>query len=188
MVTGSSDRTIKLWDYAKGFCNKTFNCSSSCFTIDVMTSESLIVSGHLDGSLRFWSGRQEHKVTEMTDLHSDAITSVNIMPNGKQIVTTSRDHSVKLIDMATYRVLSTFEHEDYLNGSNTSRAAIASNGKYGVLGSKNGAVIIFEQDKYELTLEEVYSENHGGSVNGVAWSKEGVMASIDSDGLLLIWE
>lgn len=54
LITGSSDRTIRLWDYGKGIATKTFPCTSSCFTLDALPTETDIVSGHLDGSLRFW--------------------------------------------------------------------------------------------------------------------------------------
>lgn len=54
VVTGSSDRTIRLWDYSKGIATKTFPCTSSCFAMDSLPSESEIVSGHLDGTLRIW--------------------------------------------------------------------------------------------------------------------------------------
>lgn len=189
LVTGSSDRTIRLWDFGKGIATKTFPCTSSCFTLDTLTSESEVVSGHLDGSLKFWCAKTEEKINEMKDLHSDAITSVTLTLDGKYVLTTSRDHTMKLIDVRKYEVLSSFENEMYINGSNTSRACLNSSAKYGAVGSRQGNIIIFELKGEEIVLEEIYPGLHSSSVNAVAW-QPGVssFASIDSSGSLLIWE
>ena len=65
LITGASDRTIRLWDFGKGIATKTFPCTSSWFTIDTLPSETEIVSGHLDGSLKFWCAKNEEKIHEM---------------------------------------------------------------------------------------------------------------------------
>ena len=83
MITGSNDRTIKTWDINKGFLLKTLGCSSACNTIAVLPNESNFITGHLDGALRFWSLKNEKKVHEIKDAHSDSITSICISPNQK---------------------------------------------------------------------------------------------------------
>lgn len=111
LVTGSNDRTIKTWDLNKGFCTKTLGCSSACTCLSIMPTESSFITGHLDGALRFWSLRNEKKVHEIKDYHSDAITSVSITPNARYLLTYSRDHTLKLLDLISYECISTFEHE-----------------------------------------------------------------------------
>lgn len=189
LITGSSDRTIKTWDYYKGFCNKTYGCTSSCFTIDVVPNESLFVSGHLDGALRFWSGESEKKVHEIKDLHSDAISSVTILPGGKHILTNSRDHTLKLIDLNTYKVIDTFEHDSFLNPSNVNRACVSTNGKFGAVGSRNGTLVVFEITPHGFRFEEAYEDLHIESINSVRWQPDGPhMASVDASGMMIIWE
>jgi len=67
-----------------------------------MPSESSFITGHMDGALRFWSLKSEKKVHEIKDYHSDAITSLTITPNGRYLMTYSRDHSIKLLDLLSY--------------------------------------------------------------------------------------
>lgn len=102
LLTGSGDWTIKTWDMAKGFCTKTLAATSSVLAIGMLPNESSFVTGHLDGTLRFWSLKSEKKTHEIKDYHSDAITSVSISPNGWYMLTYSRDHSLKLLDMISY--------------------------------------------------------------------------------------
>ncbi len=45
VLTGSHDRTIKLWDLGKGYCSKTMFCFSSCNSLVVAPDMRLICSG-----------------------------------------------------------------------------------------------------------------------------------------------
>jgi len=95
---------------------------------------------------------------------------------------------MKLIDLNTYNVISTFEHDQLLCNTNISRAGFSSNGKYAAVGSKNGSLIIMNVNANGLELEEIYKE-HVDNVIAVDWAPEGNrLASIDTGGLLMIWE
>lgn len=159
-MTGSSDRTIRLWDYTKGIATKTFPCTSSCFALDNLPAETEIVSGHLDGTLRFWCGRNEEKIHEMKDVHGDAITSVTRTLDGNYVLTNSRDHTLKFIDVRKYEEVAVFENDMYINGSNTNRATLNSSAKYGAVGSRQGNIIIFEIKGEGITVEEIYPDYH----------------------------
>lgn len=93
-LTGSHDRTLKIWDLQKGYCLRTIFCYSSCndlgiardgsfiFLLPPLSDEqgSLVISGHLDHHLRFWDVRNGELVHEMLNLHQGQITSVSIHP------------------------------------------------------------------------------------------------------------
>lgn len=65
---------------------------------------------------------------------------------------------------------------------------ISPGGRYAAVGSKNGALVIF--DLIEGKVEEYFDKEHTTSVVGCAWQKRGGsrIASIDSIGNLFIWE
>ena len=189
LVTGSSDRTIRLWDYGKGVSTKTFPCTSSCFTLDTLPTETDIVSGHLDGSLRFWWAKNEEKIHEMKEVHSDSISSVTLTLDGNYVLTNSRDHTLKLIDVRKYEEVCCFEHDLYINGTNTNKATLNSKGNYGAVGSKQGNIIIFEIKGDKMQIEEIYQGNHSSCINGIEWQPcASSFSSIDASGSLLIWE
>lgn len=81
-------------------------CSSGIFALDVAVSDSIVASGHRDGSLRFWSIRDNSLVHEIKNVHDSIVSSVSYMPNdGNQVITSSRDHTVKLVDIRMLKVL-----------------------------------------------------------------------------------
>ena len=65
IISGSADLSIKIWDCEKNLCSKTNMCYSSCFSMDTTNEDNLVVSGHLDGTLRLWSvtdGQLVHQI------------------------------------------------------------------------------------------------------------------------------
>ena len=53
-VTGSHDRTIKIWDLNTGYTTKTLLCFSSCNDVVTTVDGNAILSAHFDGNLRQW--------------------------------------------------------------------------------------------------------------------------------------
>ncbi|XP_074496982.1 autophagy-related protein 16-1 isoform X3 [Sebastes fasciatus] len=57
IVSGSYDRTLKLWDLRSKVCMKTVFAGSSCN--DIVCTEQCVMSGHFDKKVRFWDIRAE---------------------------------------------------------------------------------------------------------------------------------
>ncbi len=51
-ISGSSDMTIKMWDSNKGTCVVTKFANSGCLSLDISKSDSMVISGHRDGTVR----------------------------------------------------------------------------------------------------------------------------------------
>jgi autophagy-related protein 16 len=66
VVTGSHDRTLKVWDLRSKACIETKFAGSSCNDL-VATDSSTIISAHFDKKVRFWD-------TRSTDSSSKDIT------------------------------------------------------------------------------------------------------------------
>ncbi|CAI2363605.1 unnamed protein product [Moneuplotes crassus] len=188
LVTGSADRKIKLWDLNRGICTKSYSGYSSCQDIDSLAYGSLMASGHQDGTVKFWTPNQKDYI-EQIEPHGDPITSVCFTQDGRYLLTTSMDHTIKLIDVRQFEEISEFEHENYVNGNKTSRASIAPSGDYAVVGSKNGDVIILKLNTDEIQLEEIYRGEHSNCVNICQWQPNGgTFTTADMKGSFIIWQ
>jgi autophagy-related protein 16 len=109
-ITGSHDRTIKVWDLQRGYCIRTIFCFSSCNSVCLTYDGLVIVSGHLDSQLRFWDVKTGDSIKTLETLHTQQITHVALSPDGHSILTTSRDNCLKLVDSRTYTEIQTFKY------------------------------------------------------------------------------
>jgi autophagy-related protein 16-1 len=90
IITGSHDRTLKVWDLRSKACIETKFAGSSCndlVTID--GSGSTIISGHFDKKIRFWDVRSSDSVNEI--LLQGKITSLDLS-KGKSLSFTLLHH------------------------------------------------------------------------------------------------
>ena len=67
-----------MWDLSRGFQVNTFLQPSSVNAVRLTMDGTMAVSGHFDGTLRFWDLRSAKLANEVTGLHTQQITSVSI--------------------------------------------------------------------------------------------------------------
>lgn len=186
-LTGSHDRTIKIWDLVRGYVLRTIMCSSSCNAICMNVDSTLAFSGHFDSNLRIWDLKNGSLVTELNGIHTDQITSVSINADSTSVLTSSRDNTLKLIDIGTHEVVQTFKHDEYRNGANWAKSCLSPDGSFVAAGSADGQVFIWDAKtgKHHSTLK-----GHKDIVTCVAWNpaNNGTIASCDKSGTTFFWE
>ncbi|CAD6992666.1 unnamed protein product [Ceratitis capitata] len=145
VVTGSHDRTLKVWDLRSIACIETKFAGSSCN--DLVTTDSLgstIISGHYDKKLRFWDIRTEKQADDI--LMPAKITSIDMTKDGYYLICSIRDDTIKLIDLRKNQIISSFSHENFKLSS-------------------DGLVYIWSiLGDLEATLK-----GHNSAVNAVSW-------------------
>ena len=63
MVSGGTDRAVKVWDVPSGKELKSMRAPSSCNSLDLsLVDGGVAVSGHQDGSVRLWDLRSGEQV------------------------------------------------------------------------------------------------------------------------------
>ncbi|KAF9145474.1 hypothetical protein BGX30_008691 [Mortierella sp. GBA39] len=184
VVSGSHDRTIKVWDLQKGYCIRTMFTFASVNDVCLLDFDgSTIASGHLDNNLRFWDARSGNCVKEVTGIHMGQITSVCPSTDGSQILTNSRDNTLRILDMRTYETVSVLHADGYKTGTNWSKACFSPDGQYVVSGSADGT--LYYWSTREGVVEKTIKEQSSPIV-GVSWVNSSVV-SAEKDKTVVIW-
>uniref|UniRef100_A0A667ZHA7 ATG16 autophagy related 16-like 1 (S. cerevisiae) n=1 Tax=Myripristis murdjan TaxID=586833 RepID=A0A667ZHA7_9TELE len=166
IVSGSYDRTLKLWDLRSKVCMKTVFAGSSCN--DIVCTEQCVMSGHFDKKVRFWDIRAESIVRELELLGK--VTSLDLNHDRTELLTCSRDDLVKIIDLRTNAVRQTFSPD----------------GSYVAGGSADGTLYVWNvlTGKVDRTLDK----NHSSAINSVSWSPSGAfVVSVEKGSKAVLW-
>uniref|UniRef100_A0A7N9B1J6 ATG16 autophagy related 16-like 1 (S. cerevisiae) n=1 Tax=Mastacembelus armatus TaxID=205130 RepID=A0A7N9B1J6_9TELE len=182
IVSGSYDRTLKLWDLRSKVCMKTVFAGSSCN--DIVCTEQCVMSGHFDKKVRFWDIRAESIVRELELL--GRVTSLDLNHDRTELLTCSRDDLIKIIDLRTNAIRQTFSAQGFKCGADWTRVTFSPDGSYVAGGSAEGALYVWNvlTGKVDRTLDR----NHNSAINAVSWSSSGAyVASVEKGSKAILW-
>jgi WD40 repeat protein/serine/threonine protein kinase len=135
LLTGSDDYTVKIWDSRKRRLTKTLTGHGGWVVAAEFLADrnDTIVSASNDATVRSWKPTSflgsfvTANVTPAVDaglqaaVHQDEIVSVSLSPDGRQLVTASRDHTARVmrIDPATlaFKEVARMQHQALQDGS-----------------------------------------------------------------------
>ncbi|XP_018595297.1 autophagy-related protein 16-1-like isoform X1 [Scleropages formosus] len=182
IVSGSYDRTLKLWDLRSKVCMKTVFAGSSCN--DIVCTEQCVMSGHFDKKVRFWDIRSESIVRELELL--GRVTSLDLNHDRTELLTCSRDDIVKIIDLRSNAMRQTFSAQGFKCGSDWTRVTFSPDGGYVAAGSADGTLYVWNvlSGKVERTLDK----HHSSAINAVSWSPSGShVVSVEKGSKVVLW-
>jgi len=100
-LSGSADKTLKLWEVATGRELRTFSGHTKCVgSVAFSPDGKLALSGSEDNTLKLWDVATGRELRTFT-AHTDVVRSVAFSPDGKLALSGSADKTLKLWDMAT---------------------------------------------------------------------------------------
>ncbi|KAI9513681.1 hypothetical protein NQZ68_040579 [Dissostichus eleginoides] len=182
IVSGSYDRTLKLWDLRSKVCMKTVFAGSSCN--DIVCTEQCVMSGHFDKKVRFWDIRAESMVQELQ--LQGRVTSLDLNHDRTELLSCSRDDLLTIIDLRTVSVRHTLSAQGFKCGADWTRVTFSPDGCYVAGGSADGALYIWNvlTGKVERTLDR----SHSSAINSVSWSPSGAyVVSVEKSSKAILW-
>jgi len=111
-------------------------------------------------------------ISEIDGIHTDRITSISLSPDGCNILTNSRDNSLKVISTYTNEVESTLRHEGYRNGLPWARACWSPDGRLVAAGSQTGVIYVWEG--HTANLQSTVAGTQKSCISQIAWNPSGI--------------
>ena len=151
----------------------------------------MLVSGHDDGSIAVWETASGKKLTALGGYQvpmfssgsrtQGAINSLAFSPDGKLLVTGSRDGEVSVWDAATWKKMKTIRSGEAVNA-----VIFSPDGKMLAAGG-NDTVISFRDTATWEKAKEL--KGHSDWINALAYSKDGkYLASGSKDRTIIVWD
>jgi DNA-binding beta-propeller fold protein YncE len=191
VVSGSGDKTVRLWELATGKEVRRFpGHDKPVYSVAVTPDGKYVVSGSLDNTVRLWELETGKEVRRFTG-HGDWVMNVAVTPDGKYVVSGSGDKTLRLWELATGKEVRRFPgHADWVMS-----VAVTPDGKYVVSGSGDGTLRLWDLAKGRLWnlvtggREVRRFTGHDDSVRTVAVTPDGkYVVSGSLDRTVRLWE
>ncbi|KAF8835837.1 WD40 repeat-like protein [Paxillus ammoniavirescens] len=100
LVTGSSDKTLRIWNRTTGAVEVLRGHSDTVWDVDVSRDGKMIVSGSDDKTVRIWN-RELGETMHAFEGHEDWVRSVQFSPDSSRVVSGSLDSTVRVWSVET---------------------------------------------------------------------------------------
>ena len=181
-VSGSWDKTVRLWDAQTGEALRTLQGHESMVTSVALSADGrTAASGSYDKMVRLWDAQTGQALRTLQG-HEGTVTSVALNADGRTAVSGSDDHTVRLWDAQTGQALHTLK--DHKEG--VTSVALSADGRTVVSGSNDHTVRLWDAQTGQVlrTLQ-----GHEGTVTSVALSADGhTVVSGSDDHTVRLWD
>ena len=165
VLTGSADKTARLWDVKSGKEIYTFEHLNGVASVAFSPDGTQVLTGSWNKTARLWgveSGKEIHAFTGDFGL----VTLVAISPEGELVLTDSGDKTARLWDLKSGKALLAFSgHTDQVTS-----IAFSPDGKQVLTGSKDKTARLWDLKSGKALLA---FSGHTDQVTSIAFSPDG---------------
>ena len=184
LATGSTDRSIILWDIASGqkvgtsLGQHSNKVSSLAFSPDGM----VLASGSADKTIILWDVTNGLPISEPLLGHDGRVTAVGFSPDGKVLASGDDDKTITLWDVVSRQPIG-----DPLRGhiNTVNSVTFSPDGKVLASGGNDKTIILWDVTSGLQIGEPI----QGGYLNSVTFSPDGMtLASGGSSATITLWD
>ncbi|KAL4446486.1 hypothetical protein ABPG74_001227 [Tetrahymena malaccensis] len=185
LVTGSWDKSLKIWDAKQGFeLVKTIQQHKDPINcIDFSKDGKYLISASVDKTCKIWDPKDNFKL-KATIMNSDSIQSAVFSCDSKYLALSSWDDTVRVYDVLNEFLLlkEISNHSKQVNS-----VSFSSDGKYLVSTSDDKTIKIYDLQKKFLLLHSINA--HTKAVTAAKFSQNNAdLASVSKDQTCKIWD
>jgi WD40 repeat protein len=179
VVSGSWDKTIRVWDLDSGRLIRTLRGHSHYINgLSIIPDGKYVLSGGWDRMLRLWD-LETGKCLKAFKGHQGGIDAVCITPDGRRAISADRNNTICHWNLET-GLLGTFEHR------NVRTVTITPDGRRAVSGGDDQKVRVWDLDSGRCLK---VLGGHKGSVWSISMTPDGRWAVSGShDGTIHVWD
>lgn len=159
-LSGSWDKTLRLWDLAQGTTRTRFvGHSKDVLSVAFSADHRHIVSGSRDKTIKLWNTLGECKYTmgsgdntaDSTEGHSDWVSCVNFNPQSPQIISAGWDKKVKVWDLTNCKLRTNYIGHQ----GNVNCVTVSPDGSLCASGGKDNMAMLWDltEDQHSYTFE-----------------------------------
>jgi WD40 repeat protein len=182
LISASADKTIKIWDLAKGEAIRTLGGHTSFVNaLAISPDGERLASASADKTIRIWDVATGKTLYILTG-HNNFVNVLTISTDGKILASGSADRIVKLWDLSTGKPLQTLQgHTGFINA-----LAFTSDGQILASGGADKIIKLWDVP----TGKEIRTLlGHTGFVNAIVISSDGrTVASGSADKTIRVWD
>ncbi|HEV7904157.1 MAG TPA: TIR domain-containing protein, partial [Pyrinomonadaceae bacterium] len=181
-VSGSADKTVKVWEVETGKCLATLEGHAGVvYGVAITEDGKVAVSGAVDKTVKVWEV-ETGKCLATLEGHTDMVLGVSVTADGRLAVSSSRDATLRVWDVEKGKCLTTLEgHTGSVWG-----VAVTPDGRRAVSGAEDKTVRVWNIETGECLTT---LKGHSGSVGGVAITPDGrQVVSGAEDKTVRVWD
>ncbi|HEY1859761.1 MAG TPA: c-type cytochrome domain-containing protein [Gemmataceae bacterium] len=164
-VSGSQDKTLRLWHLVDGKETRRFEGHTDAVTCVAFAPNGRILSGSRDRTLRLWDATSDEQV-RLFKGHTDTVRCVACSPDGKRVVSGSLDGTLRIWDIDTAKEVRLFPRQE----GGIFSVAFSADGSRIVSGDQDGGVCLWNADGGK-PLQRL--KGHTGEVFTIVFSGDG---------------
>ncbi|MEM1292809.1 MAG: NB-ARC domain-containing protein [Cyanobacteria bacterium P01_H01_bin.162] len=182
LVSGSFDKTIRLWDLQSGECLKILEGHSHwIWAVAISPDDRFIASGGDDCQVRIWDVNTGMCLHRLSD-HDNWVWAVAFSPDGKTLATGSYDRTIRLWEVETGDCLAVLEDHE----NSVWALSFSPDGRFLASGSLDYTVRLWNLQ--EQRCQQVFI-GHTKEVRAIAFEPDGAaIVSGSFDGTVKRWD
>jgi len=182
-LSGSWDKTLRLWDLNAGITTRQFvGHTKDVLSVAFSADNRQIVSGARDNTIKLWNTLGQCKYTIQEECHTEWVSNVRFSPNTQNpiIVSCGWDKMVKVWNLTNCKLKTNhYGHTGYVN-----TVTVSPDGSLCASGGKDGKAMLWDLNEGK----HLYTLDSGDIINTLTFSPNRYWLCAATGPTIKIWD